>query len=112
MVSTLKMGVSTLSSPRTRINIHNKEGLAAMLEITVKLDNDVLSALRRSPTEFANEMRLAAAIHWYERGDISQEKAAQVAGLDRTDFLLALASRGEDAFLVDFADLDNELKRG
>jgi hypothetical protein len=34
-----------------------------MLEIRMKLDEDVLSALRRSPNEFANEMRLAAAIH-------------------------------------------------
>ncbi|CAN5889866.1 hypothetical protein BH18ACI4_BH18ACI4_16420 [soil metagenome] len=41
-------------------------------------------------------MRLEAAIHWYKRGDISQEKTAQVAGLDRTDFLLALAREGED----------------
>ena len=83
-----------------------------MMEITMKLDQDVLSALRRSPDEFANEMRLAAAIHWYKRGDISQEKAAQVAGLDRTDFLLALAREGEDAFVVDFTDLDRELQRG
>ena len=83
-----------------------------MLEITVKLDQDVLSALRRSPDEFANKMRLAAAIHWYERGEVSQEKAAQVAGLDRTDFLLALAREGEDAFVVDFADLERELQRG
>ena len=83
-----------------------------MMEITVKLDEGVLSALRRSPDEFANEMRLAAAIHWYQRGEISQEKAAQVAGLDRTDFLLALAREGEAAFAVDFADLERELKRG
>ena len=78
----------------------------------MKLDEGVLSALRRSPDEFANEMRLAAAIHWYQRGEISQEKAAQVAGLDRTDFLLALAREGEDAFIVDFTDLDRELQRG
>ena len=78
----------------------------------MKLDEDVLSALRRSPDEFANEMRLAAAIHWYKRGEISQEKAAQVGGLDRTDFLLALAQEGEDAFGVDFVDLERELQRG
>ena len=83
-----------------------------MMEIKMKLDQNVLSALRRSPEEFANKMRLAAAIHWYKRGEISQEKAAQVAGLDRTDFLLALAREGEDAFIVDFADLDRELQRG
>ena len=82
------------------------------MEITLKVDEGVFSALRRSPDEFANEMRLAAAIHWYKRGEISQEKAAQVAGMDRTDFLLALAREGEDAFVVDFADLDRELKRG
>jgi len=82
------------------------------MEITMKLDEDVLSALRWSPNEFAREMRLAAAIHWYERGDISQEKAAQVAGLDRTDFLFALAREGEDAFIVDFDDLEREQQRG
>jgi hypothetical protein len=42
----------------------------------------------------------------------SQEKAAQVAGLDRTDFLLALTREGEDAFVADFADLERELQRG
>ena len=83
-----------------------------MMEITMKLDEDVLSALRHSPDEFANDMRLAAAIHWYKRGEISQEKAAQVAGIDRTDFLLALAREGEDAFVVDFPDLERDLQRG
>lgn len=78
----------------------------------MKLHQTVLSALRRSPEEFAIKMRLAAAIHWYKHGDISQEKAAQVAGLDRTDFLLALAREGENVFAVDFADLDKELQRG
>ena len=61
----------------------------ATKEITLELDDDVLSALRSSPEEFACELRLAAAIHWYKRGELSQEKAAKVAGLDRTDFLLA-----------------------
>lgn len=83
-----------------------------MMEITLELDEEVLSALRRSPEEFAREMRLAAAIHWYERGEISQEKAAQVAGLDRTDFLLALAREKAEAFVVDFSDLERELQRG
>jgi predicted HTH domain antitoxin len=57
-------------------------------------------------------MRLAAAIHWYERGEISQEKAAQIAGLDRTDFLLALTREQVDTFVVDFENLKHELDRG
>jgi len=54
-------------------------------------------------------VRLAAAVHWYSRGLISQERAAQVAGLDRTDFMLALAREGVDAFAVDMNSLRREL---
>jgi len=46
-------------------------------------------------------MRLAAAIHWYSRGEISREKAALIAGLDRADFLAALAAAEVDVFDVD-----------
>jgi predicted HTH domain antitoxin len=80
-----------------------------MSTLTLELPEDVFSALRRSPEEFVRELRLAAAIHWYQRAQISQEKAAQIAGLDRTDFLLALAREGVDAFVVDFDDLRREL---
>jgi predicted HTH domain antitoxin len=83
-----------------------------MPTITLELPQEAFSALRRSPEEFVRELRLAAAIHWYERGVISQEKAASIAGLDRTDFLLALAREQVDAFVVDFVDLERELSRG
>ena len=82
-----------------------------MTTVTVELPEDVFSALRRSPDEFGREMRLAAAIHWYELGDISQEKAARIAGLDRIDFLAALAREKVDVFQVDFASLKGELGR-
>jgi Uncharacterised protein family (UPF0175) len=42
-----------------------------MLTVTLELPEEVFSALRRSPEEFVRELRLAAAIHWYERGEIS-----------------------------------------
>jgi predicted HTH domain antitoxin len=56
--------------------------------------------------------RLPAAAVWYEQGKVSQELAARIAGLSRTDFLLALARMGKDSFQVDFGDLDRELARG
>lgn len=83
-----------------------------MTALTLELPEEVFSTLRRTPEEFARELRLAAAIYWYQQGKISQEKAAQVAGLDRTDFLLALAREGVDVFVVDFDDLERELERG
>jgi predicted HTH domain antitoxin len=76
----------------------------------VDLPNEVFAALRRSPDEFSRELRLAAAIHWHQLGRISQEKAAAVAGLDRTDFLLALARERLDVFKVDLDELKRELE--
>jgi predicted HTH domain antitoxin len=83
-----------------------------MPRVTLELPEEVFSALRRSPEEFARDLRLAAAIHWYERGEVSQEKAARIAGMDRTDFLAALARERANAFVVDFDDLKRELERG
>jgi predicted HTH domain antitoxin len=83
-----------------------------MTSLTLQLPDEVFSALRRSPEEFVRELRLAAAVHWYSRGEVSQEKAAQVAGLNRKEFLLALAREKVDAFLVDFDDLKRELELG
>lgn len=83
-----------------------------MSVVTLEMPEDVFSALRRSPEEFGRELRLAAAIHWYQRGEVSQEKAALIAGLDRTDFLMAIAREGVDAFTVGVDELRHELERG
>ena len=80
--------------------------------VAMDLPEDVFSALRRSPEEFAREMRLAAAMLWYSRSMISQEKAAEIAGLNRAEFLRALARNEIDVFVVDFDDLEREVDRG
>ncbi|MGA1603766.1 MAG: UPF0175 family protein [Prochlorothrix sp.] len=82
------------------------------MQITLDLPPDTFSILRLAPHEFSQALRLAAALHWYSKGLISQEKAANLAGLDRTDFILALAREQMDSFLVDFEDLQQELDRG
>jgi predicted HTH domain antitoxin len=83
-----------------------------MTTVTLELEEELLSATRCSPKEFPQAMKLAAAMTWYREGRISQEMAANMCGLDRTDFLLELARHGVDSFRVDFADLDEELSRG
>jgi predicted HTH domain antitoxin len=37
------------------------------------------------------EMRIAAAVKWYKMGEISQEKAAKIAGLNRAEFIKILS---------------------
>lgn len=83
-----------------------------MTHVNVELPETVYSVLHCAPDELGPELRLAAAVQWYSQGRISQESAADIAGLDRTDFLLALSRMGKDSFQVDFQDLDRELARG
>jgi len=61
------------------------------MNITINLPDSVFSALRKAPPEFVQEMRVAAAAKLYELGEVSQGKAAEIAGLSRSDFLQALA---------------------
>jgi len=61
-----------------------------MAELIVQLPESAFTALRKDPAEFASEMRIAAAVKWYELGMVSQEKAAEIAGLSRAEFISAL----------------------
>ncbi len=70
-----------------------------MSMITIELPEEIVPAAT-TPEEFARELRLAAAIHWYSRGLISQGKGAQIAGMDRRSFILALGRSGVDAIQV------------
>lgn len=79
--------------------------------VTIDLPDSVLSALRESPGGFAREMRLAAAVKWYEVGRISQSKAAEVAGLSREEFIEALGRFGVSPFQTTPEELDRELGR-
>ncbi len=47
------------------------------------------SAVTQKPL-FVQEMRLAAAVKWYEVGIVSQSKGSEIAGVSRHQFLEAL----------------------
>lgn len=81
-----------------------------MTHVDLTIPDSALSALRRSPSEFAAEIKLAAAIHWYQRGMLSQERAAELAGLNRRDFIRALAREGADVFVLEVSSLARELR--
>jgi predicted HTH domain antitoxin len=83
-----------------------------MTTVQIAVPDTLLAALRKAPHEVGAEFALAAAIHWYQQGSISMERAAEAAGLGRPDFLAELARRRVDVFVVDPADLDLELRNG
>jgi predicted HTH domain antitoxin len=80
-----------------------------MASITLNLPETVFSALRKTPDEFAQEMRIAAAVKWYELEQISQGKAAEIAGLTRAEFIQALSRYQVSPFQYTEADLLREL---
>lgn len=80
-----------------------------MTSISFNLPNTAFSALRKTPDEFVQEMRIAAAVKWYELEQVSQGKAAEIAGLTRADFIQALSRYQVSPFQYTEADLIKEL---
>ncbi len=62
-----------------------------MQTVSLEIPATTFAALGESPDEFVSEMRIAAAVKWYELGRLSQGKAAEVAGLSRSAFIDALS---------------------
>jgi predicted HTH domain antitoxin len=58
-----------------------------MQTVSIQLPKTVFSALRKDPQELAKEMRIVAAVKWYEMGEVSQGEAAEIAGLTRLEFI-------------------------
>jgi predicted HTH domain antitoxin len=81
-----------------------------MTSIEIPVPEGLFAALRKAPHEFAREMRIAASIHWYQQGAISMERAAETAGMTRPEYLVELARRRVDVFVVDDIDLARELQ--
>jgi len=73
-------------------------GKMETVQVSLELPRSIFSALRQDPVSFVFEMRLAAAVKWYEMRRISQAKAAEIAGLSRSEFLTALARFGVSPF--------------
>ncbi len=72
-----------------------------MVQITFELPKDTLSSVRKDPASFTRELRLAAAVKWYELGLVSQARAAEIAGISRSEFIDTLGRFKVSAFQYD-----------
>lgn len=81
------------------------------VQLTIELPRGVFAALRQDPDHFLSEMRLAAAVKWYETRQVSQSKAAEIAGVSRFDFLVALDRFGITPFQLSADELIEEAGR-
>ncbi|NJM00295.1 MAG: UPF0175 family protein [Synechococcaceae cyanobacterium SM2_3_2] len=80
-----------------------------MSTFSIELPETAFSALRLPPEEFVQEMKVAAVVKWFELGEISQSKAAEIAGITRSDFLLTLTRYRVSTFQYTEEELLEEL---
>jgi len=80
-----------------------------MPTLTIDLPETVFAALHADPDEFSRQMRVAAAIKWYETGRVSQSKGAEIAGLSRSDFIDALSEAKVSPLQITVEQLKEDL---
>ena len=82
-----------------------------MVTVAFELPEDVFSSMRKDPDHFVQELRLAAAVKWYEMGLVSQSRAAEISGLSRSQFISTLGRFEVSAFQYDIAEVIEEVNR-
>lgn len=82
-----------------------------MSEVTISLPEESLRALNLTREQMGAELRLAAAIKFYELGRLSSGAAAQLAGLPKPVFLQKLSEYGIDTFNLTESEVLEDLER-
>lgn len=81
-----------------------------MPQLTMEMPEEVLATLHQAPREFIRELRIAAAVKWYELGKVSQGRGAEIAGLTRTGFIEALSQYKVSPFQYTAEEVAEELR--
>ena len=81
-----------------------------MTQLVLDMPEEAFATLRKSPTEFVSEMRVAAAVKWYEMEQMSQGRAAEIAGLTRAEFITALGRYKVSPFQYTAEEVLGELR--
>jgi predicted HTH domain antitoxin len=80
----------------------------ASRQIVVDVPEKVLLAEKTDEASFARELQMLAAVKLYELGRLSSGEAAELAGMPRVEFLLALGRYKVCPFESELHELEQE----
>ena len=80
----------------------------ATRQITLDIPEKILLAEKTDEVSFARELRILAAVKLYELGRLSSGRAAELAGMPRVEFLLALGRYKVFPFQAELDDLEDQ----
>jgi predicted HTH domain antitoxin len=78
--------------------------------MTFEVSQDLLASLKIGIQDLAQEIRLMAAIAYFQEKKLSLGKAADLAGCNRLNFMDLLARKGIVIFDYDESIVDSELR--
>ncbi len=80
-----------------------------MPHVDLEVPDEVLLSLKERADEFARDVKMLAAVKLFELGKLSSGRAAQLAGLSRVEFLLALGRYRVSPFQTSAAELNRAI---
>ena len=82
-----------------------------LMTLNLEIPKGIMYALNQEKTEFISKMKLFTAVEYYREHKLSLGKAAELAGMKKTDFMFYLGSIGEPVINYSPDELDKELER-
>ncbi len=77
-------------------------------QVILNIPEKVLLAEKMDETSFARELQILAAVKLYELGRLSSGRAAELAGMPRVEFLLALGRYKVFPFQAELSELEDQ----
>lgn len=82
-----------------------------MASVHFEIPDEILYALNENITEFTSQVRLFTALQLFKRHKLSLGKAADLAGMDKEQFMVEMDRHEIPLIDYDPDELDEELKR-